>query len=90
MIFLNLKVRCFKMKKVNIYEHRDNNRLMQDRQKYIDKITLLENKRDFTDVFDDCGNLTNEIQDIDITIHYSFLSIIKIDNVLLSRLYKND
>lgn len=78
------------MKKVNIYEYRDNNRLMQDRQKYIDKIILLENKRDLTDVIDDCGNLTNEIQDIDINIRYSFYTIIKIDNVLLSRLYKNE
>lgn len=78
------------MKKVNIYQYRDNNRLMLDRQKYIDKIILLQHKRDFTDVIDDCGNLTNEIQHIDINIHYSFLSIIKIDDVLLSRLYKNE
>ncbi|MBW6462521.1 MAG: hypothetical protein K0B07_05760 [DPANN group archaeon] len=78
------------MKKVNIYEYRDNFRLMQDRQKYIDKITLLELKRDLTDVIDDNRNLTNEIQDIDINIRDSFLRVIKIDDVLLNRLYKNE
>ena len=69
------------MKKVNIYEYRDNKRLLCDRQMYKNKIIILQNERINLDFFED----HERIEHINILITDCFRSIVKIDDVLLNR-----
>lgn len=78
------------MKKYNRFEYRDNKRLIEDRKKIIYDLTLLKIKMSQIDVIDDCGNLTDEFEDLEIKIDNCHVRIIKIDDVLLSRLYKEE